>query len=88
MPTDEFRGNLETNLFGSVNLVRAALPVLRPRRSGQFLQVSTIGRRAQSGLDAYQTAAWALGGFSEILARESPRTTPKKRTAHKYSNAM
>lgn len=71
MPADDFRRNIETNLFGSVNLVRAALPVLRPRRSGHFVQVSTIGgRRAQPGLAAYQTAAWALGGFSEILARE------------------
>jgi NAD(P)-dependent dehydrogenase (short-subunit alcohol dehydrogenase family) len=71
MPEEDFRRTIETNLFGPVNLVRAALPVLRPRRSGHFVQVSTIGgRRAQPGLAAYQTAAWALGGFSEILARE------------------
>ncbi|GHH83614.1 short-chain dehydrogenase/reductase [Streptomyces sulfonofaciens] len=71
MPEDDFRRTVETNLFGAVNMVRAALPVMRPRRSGHLVQVSTIGgRRAQPGLGAYQTAAWALGGFSEILSRE------------------
>jgi NAD(P)-dependent dehydrogenase (short-subunit alcohol dehydrogenase family) len=71
MPEDEFRRNIETNLFGAVNMVRAALPVLRPQRSGHIVNISSIGgRRAQAGLGAYQTSKWALGGFSEILARE------------------
>lgn len=71
MGEGEWRHTIETNLYGSIHLVRAALPVLRPRRSGHFIQISTIGgRRAQPGLAAYQTAAWAVGGFFEILARE------------------
>ncbi len=71
MPEEEWRRTIETNLYGSIHLVRAALPVLRARRSGHFIQISTIGgRRAQPGLAAYQTAAWAVGGFFEILARE------------------
>jgi NAD(P)-dependent dehydrogenase (short-subunit alcohol dehydrogenase family) len=71
MAEDEFRRNIETNLFGAVNMVRAVLPVLRPQRSGHIVNVSSIGgRRAQAGLGAYQTSKWALGGFSEILARE------------------
>ncbi|MFE5220734.1 MULTISPECIES: SDR family NAD(P)-dependent oxidoreductase [unclassified Streptomyces] len=71
MPEDEFRRNVEVNFFGAVNTVRAVLPVMRPRRSGSILNVSTIGgRRNQPGLSAYQSAKWALGGFTEILARE------------------
>jgi NAD(P)-dependent dehydrogenase (short-subunit alcohol dehydrogenase family) len=71
MPDEEFRRNIETNLFGAVNMVRAALAVLRPQRSGHIVNISSIGgRRAQAGLGAYQTSKWALGGFSEILARE------------------
>jgi NAD(P)-dependent dehydrogenase (short-subunit alcohol dehydrogenase family) len=71
MPDDEFRRNIETNLFGTVNTVRAVLPVMRAQRSGHIVNVSSIGgRRAQAGLGAYQTSKWALGGFSEILARE------------------
>ncbi|TDD57023.1 SDR family NAD(P)-dependent oxidoreductase [Nonomuraea terrae] len=71
MPEEEFRRNVEINFFGAVNMVRAALPVMRPRRRGSIVNVSTIGgRRAQAGLGAYQAAKWALGGFTEILARE------------------
>jgi NAD(P)-dependent dehydrogenase (short-subunit alcohol dehydrogenase family) len=70
-PENEFRLNIEINLFGVVNVTRAALPVLRGQRSGHIIQISTIGgRRAQPGLGAYQTSKWAVGGFSEILAKE------------------
>jgi NAD(P)-dependent dehydrogenase (short-subunit alcohol dehydrogenase family) len=71
MPEDEFRRNVEVNFFGVVNTVRAVLPVMRERRSGSIVNVSTIGgRRDQPGLGAYQSSKWALGGFTEILARE------------------
>jgi NAD(P)-dependent dehydrogenase (short-subunit alcohol dehydrogenase family) len=71
MPVEEFARNIEVNFFGAVNMARAALPLMRPRRSGRIVNVSTIGgRRAQPGLGAYQSAKWALGGFTEILARE------------------
>jgi NAD(P)-dependent dehydrogenase (short-subunit alcohol dehydrogenase family) len=71
MSEEEFRRNFEINFFGAVNTVRAVLPVMRPRRAGHIINVSTIGgRRAQPGLGAYQASKWALGGFTEILARE------------------
>ena len=72
IPEEEFRRNFEINFFGAVNTVRAVLPVMRPRRAGHIVNVSTIGgRRAQPGLGAYQASKWALGGFTEILARET-----------------
>lgn len=71
MPEEELHRTFDTNLHGAVHLVRAVLPILRPRRSGHIVQISTIGgRRAQPGLAAYQTAAWGIGGLFEILARE------------------
>jgi NAD(P)-dependent dehydrogenase (short-subunit alcohol dehydrogenase family) len=71
LPDEEFRRNFEINFFGAVNTARAVLPVMRPRRAGHVVNVSTIGgRRAQPGLGAYQASKWALGGFTEILARE------------------
>ncbi|MGP4014548.1 SDR family NAD(P)-dependent oxidoreductase [Saccharopolyspora sp. 5N708] len=71
MPEAEFRRNIEVNLFGVVNVTRAVLPVLRGQRGGHIFQISTIGgRRAQPGIAAYQTSKWAVGGFTEILARE------------------
>ncbi|SDP10312.1 SDR family NAD(P)-dependent oxidoreductase [Actinacidiphila guanduensis] len=71
MTEEAFRRNVEVNFFGVVNTVRAVLPVMRERRSGSIVNVSTIGgRRNQPGLGAYQSSKWAVGGFTEILARE------------------
>lgn len=68
---DDFRAQIETNFFGVVNVTRAALPVLRAQRAGHIIQISSIGGRgATQGIAAYQAAKWAVGGFSEVLARE------------------
>lgn len=70
--TDEdFRAQMETNFFGVVNVSRAALPQMRKQRSGHIIQISSIGGRTSSpGLSAYQSAKWAVGGFSEVLSKE------------------
>ncbi|HWL85421.1 MAG TPA: oxidoreductase [Polyangiaceae bacterium] len=68
---DDFRAQIDTNFFGVVNVTRAALPVLRAQREGHIIQISSIGGRLGSaGLAAYQSAKWAVGGFSEVLAKE------------------
>ncbi|MFI6086203.1 oxidoreductase [Streptomyces sp. NPDC051217] len=71
-PEDEFRAQIETNLYGVINVTRAALPVLRGQRSGHFIQISSIGGRVGGtpGLGAYQTAKFGVEGFSEVLANE------------------
>ncbi|MFF8866432.1 SDR family NAD(P)-dependent oxidoreductase [Streptomyces sp. NPDC015139] len=71
-PEDEFRAQIEANLFGVINVTRAALPVLRGRRSGSIVQISSIGGRVGGtpGLGAYQTAKFGVEGFSEVLANE------------------
>jgi NAD(P)-dependent dehydrogenase (short-subunit alcohol dehydrogenase family) len=71
-PDDDFRAQIEANLFGAVNVTKAALPVLRRQRAGHFIQFSSIGGRVGGtpGLAAYQTAKWGLEGFSEVLANE------------------
>jgi NAD(P)-dependent dehydrogenase (short-subunit alcohol dehydrogenase family) len=68
----DFRAQIEANLFGVVNVSRAALPVLREQRSGVFVQFSSIGGRVGGtpGLAAYQAAKFAVEGFSEVLASE------------------
>lgn len=68
---DDFRTQFETNFFGVVNVTRAALPVMRAQRDGHIIQISSIGGRGSTpGLGAYQSAKWAVGGFSEVLAKE------------------
>jgi NAD(P)-dependent dehydrogenase (short-subunit alcohol dehydrogenase family) len=68
----DFRAQLETNLFGVVNVTKAALPFFRERRAGHFLQFSSVGGRVGGtpGMGAYQTAKFAVEGFSEVLANE------------------
>ncbi len=67
----DFRAQIETNLFGVVNVTKAALPILREQGGGHVIQVSSIGGRlATPGLAAYQSAKWAVGGFSSVLAKE------------------
>jgi NAD(P)-dependent dehydrogenase (short-subunit alcohol dehydrogenase family) len=71
MAAEDFREQIETNFFGVVNVTRAALPVFRTQRGGHIIQISSLaGRLATPGLSAYQSAKWAVGGFSEVLAKE------------------
>lgn len=68
---DDFRAQIETNLFGVVTVTKAALPQLRAQGSGHVIQVSSVGGRVASvGLGAYQSAKWAVGGFSSVLSQE------------------
>ncbi|MFJ4849915.1 MULTISPECIES: oxidoreductase [unclassified Streptomyces] len=71
-PEDEFRAQVEANLYGVVHVTRAVLPVMRRQRSGHVVQISSIGGRVGGtpGLSAYQTAKFAVEGFSEVLANE------------------
>ncbi|MCE6993809.1 oxidoreductase [Saccharothrix sp. S26] len=70
-PDDDFRAQVDANLFGVVNVTKAALPVLREQGSGHVVQVSSVGGRVTTpGLSAYQAAKFAVGGFSEVLAKE------------------
>jgi NAD(P)-dependent dehydrogenase (short-subunit alcohol dehydrogenase family) len=71
MADDDFRRQVEINFFGVYNVTRAALPAMHAQRDGHIISISSIGgRRATPGLSAYQAAKWAVGGFSEVLARE------------------
>ncbi|MBZ5667427.1 MAG: SDR family NAD(P)-dependent oxidoreductase [Acidobacteriia bacterium] len=67
----DFRAQIETNLFGAVNVSKAAIPVMRDQGAGHIIQISSIGgRHGTPGLAAYQAAKWGVEGFSEVLAKE------------------
>jgi len=70
--TDEqIARNFQTNFFGALAVIRAALPVLRAQRSGQIVNISAaavIGN--YPGFSIYGASKWALEGVSESLAAE------------------
>lgn len=68
---EEFRDQMETNVFGAMWVTQAALPFLREQGSGHILQVSSIGGiSAFPNIGAYHASKWALEGFSQALAQE------------------
>ncbi|KAE8392890.1 hypothetical protein BDV23DRAFT_150144 [Aspergillus alliaceus] len=68
---NDFRAQVDANLFGVVYVSKAVLPILRQQQSGHIFQVSSVGGRlGVPGLSAYQCSKWAVGGFSTVLAQE------------------
>jgi NAD(P)-dependent dehydrogenase (short-subunit alcohol dehydrogenase family) len=68
---DEFRAQIETNLFGVINVTKAAIPVMREQKSGHIIQFSSVGGRIGAlGRAPYSAAKWGVEGFSEVLAGE------------------
>ena len=68
---EEFRTQIETNLFGAIILTKAVLPYFRQRGSGHIIQVTSIaGRIGPIGRAPYAAAKWGVEGFSETLAKE------------------
>ena len=68
---EDFRAQIETNLFGSVNVTRAVLPVMRRQRSGLTVQISsTAGIVGQEFVSAYAASKFAVEGWIESLAPE------------------
>lgn len=70
--TDEqLRHQLETNLIGSIQVIRAVLPQLRAQGGGRILQVSSEGGQiAYPGFSAYHASKWGIEGFVEAVAQE------------------
>lgn len=71
LDTDALRDQLETNLFGPLWVVQAALPRLRAQGSGHIVQISSTGGLVAWPLvGGYHASKWALEGLSESLALE------------------
>ena len=68
---EQIARNFETNFFGALAVIRAALPILRAQKSGHIVNVSAaaaIGNYA--GFSVYGATKCALEGLSESLAAE------------------
>jgi len=68
---EDFRAQVETNLFGPLNVTRAVLPVMRAQRSGVVVTISsTAGLIGQEFCTAYAASKFALEGWMESLTPE------------------
>jgi NAD(P)-dependent dehydrogenase (short-subunit alcohol dehydrogenase family) len=71
LSTEQVRSQLETLLFGPMNVTRAALPVMRKQRSGLLLTISsTAGIAGQMFCTAYAAAKFGIEGWMESLTPE------------------
>ena len=62
---------IATNLVGSIQLIRAALPYLRAQGGGRILQVSSEGGQiAYPGFSVYHASKWGIEGFVESVSQE------------------
>ena len=68
---DEVRRLYETNVFGLLNVTRAALPSMRERRRGHVVNISSVGGlRSGPGFGVYCSTKFAVEGLSEALHGE------------------
>jgi NAD(P)-dependent dehydrogenase (short-subunit alcohol dehydrogenase family) len=71
LASEEFRAQIETTLFGPVNVTRATLPVMRGQRSGLVVTISsTAGIVGGEFLTAYAASKFGVEGWMESLAPE------------------
>jgi NAD(P)-dependent dehydrogenase (short-subunit alcohol dehydrogenase family) len=62
---------LNTNLLGSIQVTRAALPHLREQGGGRIIQMSTWGGQAAgAGGSLYHASKWGIEGFMEATAKD------------------
>ncbi|MGW8958162.1 SDR family oxidoreductase [Paenibacillus sp. NPDC055715] len=62
---------IQTNILGSLQVTRAALPYLRAQGGGRILQLSSMaGQTGIPALSMYNMSKWAVEGFIEALSQE------------------
>lgn len=72
IPADVFDGVLRTNLVGSVNIARHAVPVLRRQRAGTLVLIgSVIGHIAVPSMSPYVLSKWGVRALARQLKVEN-----------------
>jgi NAD(P)-dependent dehydrogenase (short-subunit alcohol dehydrogenase family) len=65
------RAVYEVNVFGTLTMQRAVLPIMRRQHSGHIINISSVGGLLGSpGWGIYCSTKFAMEGFSEALAQE------------------
>lgn len=70
-PIDAMRRQFEVNVFGAVAVMKAFVPVMRQRRRGHLINITSMGGTiTMPGIAYYCGSKFALEGISETLAQE------------------
>ncbi|GGG60719.1 SDR family NAD(P)-dependent oxidoreductase [Epilithonimonas arachidiradicis] len=69
----ESRQNFDTNVFGSLNVIRKSMPYLRAQKNGLVINIASIGGLSGDfpGWGIYCATKFAVVGFTEALAAEA-----------------
>jgi len=71
IPEAAVRAQFETNVFGTMNVTRTILPLMRAQRSGRIFNIASMaGYIGGSHYPVYAASKFAVEGFSESLAAE------------------
>lgn len=71
VPMATWRAQLETNVFGLIEVTRTVLPIMRQQKYGYIINMSSVsGLSAFPGYAPYATSKFAIEGFSESLRHE------------------
>ena len=68
---EDMRRQFDVNVFGAVAMTKAVLPVMRERRSGHIINITSMGGFiTMPGISYYCGSKFALEGISETLSKE------------------
>ncbi|KAI8302184.1 hypothetical protein K4K61_008164 [Colletotrichum sp. SAR11_59] len=68
---EETRAQMDTVFFGAYRLMRAVAPLMRERRSGAIVNISSgAGLEGRESMAVYAAAKAAMDGVSKVLAKE------------------
>lgn len=71
-PVEEVEQQFRTNVLGALAVIRHVMPIMRAKRDGTIVNVSSIGgRTAAPFASLYHASKFALEGFSESFRYEA-----------------
>ena len=71
LSTADFARQLDTNFYGVVHVMRAALPIMRKQRSGHIVNISSVaGGAGMAHCAAYSASKFAVEGLTQAVAAE------------------
>lgn len=67
----QIRDQVDTNLLGSIQVIRTAIPHLREQGGGRIVQISSEGGQiAYPNFSLYHATKWGIEGFVEAVSQE------------------